>query len=340
MPRLSLWREDKGNDYHFIDGVIKEQFFVGGTGILIHKYLGPQETGPSDDPSQPNNQASGTTNETSIQDILFLENRDRKYDPDIYELRGHYNVNDNDFDLTQFGLFLSNDTIYLTFHINDMVEKIGRKLMSGDVIELPHLRDDLLLSEHKEAINRWYVVEDGSRPAEGFSPTWWPHIWRIKAGPIADQREFRDILGDYMDENSIKNKLSTYGKEIEITDAILEAAAKDNANNSKDTAHLFNYDPDNPTYEHGETIPTGSAFPNNPNQGVYFLRTDYMPDRLFVRQGDKWHRVFDNVLNTTWEGRTFPKAKYFNNEGTALIDGKEYESRQPLSEVIKPKTDA
>ena len=115
MPRLSLWREDKGNDYHFIDGVIKEQFFVGGTGILIHKYLGPQETGPSDDPSQPNNQASGTTNETSIQDILFLENRDRKYDPDIYELRGHYNVNDNDFDLTQFGLFLSNDTIYLTF---------------------------------------------------------------------------------------------------------------------------------------------------------------------------------------------------------------------------------
>ena len=122
MPRLSLWREDKGNDYHFIDGVIKEQFLVGGTGILIHKYLGPQETGPSDDPSQPNNQASGTTNETSIQDVLFLENRDRKYDPDIYELRGHYNVNDNDFDLTQFGLFLSNDTIYLTFHINDMVE--------------------------------------------------------------------------------------------------------------------------------------------------------------------------------------------------------------------------
>ena len=81
------------------------------------------------------------------------------------------------------------------------------------------------------------------------------------------------------------------------------------------------------------------AFPNNPNQGEYFLRTDYMPDRLFVRQGDKWHRVFDNVLNTTWEGRTFPKTKYFNNEGTALIDGKEYESRQPLSEVIKPKTD-
>ena len=155
MPRLSLWREDKGNDYHFIDGVIKEQFLVGGTGILIHKYLGPQETGPSDDPSQPNNQANGTTNETSIQDVLFLENRDRKYDPDIYELRGHYNVNDNDFDLTQFGLFLSNDTIYMTFHINDMVEKIGRKLMSGDVIELPHLRDDLLLSEHKEAINRW-----------------------------------------------------------------------------------------------------------------------------------------------------------------------------------------
>ena len=33
-------------------------------------------------------------------DLLFLENRDRKYSEDIYELRGQYNLGDNDaFDL-------------------------------------------------------------------------------------------------------------------------------------------------------------------------------------------------------------------------------------------------
>ena len=30
--------------------------------------------------------------------MLFLENRDRKYDPDIYTMRGIYNVQDIDFD--------------------------------------------------------------------------------------------------------------------------------------------------------------------------------------------------------------------------------------------------
>ena len=74
-----------------------------------------------------------------------MENRDRKYDPDVFELRGVYNVSDNDFDLTQFGLFLTNDTLFISFHINDMVERMGRRLMPGDVIELPHLRDELYL---------------------------------------------------------------------------------------------------------------------------------------------------------------------------------------------------
>ena len=55
--------------------------------------------------------------EQNIQDLLFLENRDRKYDPDIYVMRGVYNISDIDFNLSQFGLFLQNDTIFITFHI-------------------------------------------------------------------------------------------------------------------------------------------------------------------------------------------------------------------------------
>jgi len=40
MPRLSMWRENHTNDYKFFDKVIAEQFTVGGTGVLLHKYLG------------------------------------------------------------------------------------------------------------------------------------------------------------------------------------------------------------------------------------------------------------------------------------------------------------
>ena len=195
MPRLSLWREQKSNDFNFIDNTIREQFLVGGTAFLVHKYLGPEEQGATDDPSKPNYTASGGSTEIDIQDLLFLETRDRKYDLDIYELRGVYNVGDNDFDLTQFGLFLSNDVLFISFHISDMVEKLGRRLMPGDVFELPHLRDDLLLDPNADAINKFYVVQDASRGAEGFSPTWFPHIWRVKAAPLTDSQEYKDIIG-------------------------------------------------------------------------------------------------------------------------------------------------
>jgi len=103
MPRLSLYRPEKTKDYSFLDGVVYEQFTVGGTDFNIHKYLGPKTTLAEDATvEQP---VYDVVKETNIQDLLFLENRDRKYDEDIYTIRGHYNLQDQDFDLSQFGLF-------------------------------------------------------------------------------------------------------------------------------------------------------------------------------------------------------------------------------------------
>ena len=90
-------------------------FTVGGTDINVHKYLGAKN--PSSAESTSDQPRYDAVKETNIQDLLFLENRDRKYSDDIYELRGTYNVSDSDFDLTQFGMFLSNDTLFMTFHI-------------------------------------------------------------------------------------------------------------------------------------------------------------------------------------------------------------------------------
>ena len=132
MPRISLYRPEKTQDYEFIDKQILEMFTVGGTDINVHKFLGPKNTSESNATAdQPHYDA---VKETNIQDMLFLENRDRKYDPDIYNMRAIYNVQDIDFDLSQFGLFLTNDTLFMTVHINSSVKTIGRKLMPGDVI--------------------------------------------------------------------------------------------------------------------------------------------------------------------------------------------------------------
>ena len=192
MPRLSLYRPNKTNDYRFLDRTIHEMFTVGGTDLYIHKYLGPQSQGPSIDYTQPQYAVESPLN---IQDLLFLENRDRKYDPNIYRLRGHYNVQNLDFDLSQFGLFLNNDIIFITVHYNDMIEQFGRKLMVGDVIELPHLLDYNPLDEKiPVALKRFYQITDANYASEGFSVTWFPHLWRIKCEKLVDSQEFSQTL--------------------------------------------------------------------------------------------------------------------------------------------------
>tara|TARA_A100001011_G_C14311739_1_gene845940 strand:- start:1461 stop:2609 length:1149 start_codon:yes stop_codon:yes gene_type:complete len=221
MPRLSMYKPNKTFDYSFHDNRIREMFTVGGTGVNIHKYLGTFGSDGSDK-TKPK---YDTITENRIQDLLFLENRDRKYDTSVYELRGIYNVQDIDFDLTQFGLFLANDTLFINFHMQDMVDGLGRKLMSGDVLELPHLKDFYPLDEDLNgALRRYYVIQDAARASEGFSPTWYPHIWRVKCTPLVDSQEYRDILGKSDDNNSLKNLLSTYKRELEHNKSIVDQA--------------------------------------------------------------------------------------------------------------------
>ena len=205
MPKLSLYRPNKQNDYRFLDRTISEQLTVGGTDLYIHKYLGPTNQGESIDYTQPEYTNLSPTN---IQDLLFLENRDRTYDDNIYRLRGHYNVQNLDFDLSQFGLFLNNDIIFITVHYNDMIDIVGRKLMVGDVIELPHLLDYNPLRETiPVALKRFYQITDSNYASEGFSQTWFPHLWRIKCEPLVNSQEFSQILQKPIDTD---NYLGTY----------------------------------------------------------------------------------------------------------------------------------
>jgi hypothetical protein len=345
-----------------MDRQIREQFWVGGTGVNVHKYVGPAAQPDQNDPTQPTYydgrevdplsgefiNIDGIINETKIQDLLFLENRDRKYDPDVFDLRGIYNVQDNDFDLTQFGMFLSNDMFYMTFHINEMVEIVGRKLLPGDVLELPHLRDDLLLDAEKAPINKYYVISDANRGAEGFSQTWYPHIWRVKLTPISDSQEYADILGNDYNNNTVGANTSTYKSEFNISDAIVARATQDDPDGTMLLDHLFEFDHataggvvvKDDTYNHGETIASGNSFPTNPQEGQFFIRKDFEPARMFVRRGSKWERRYDNIDDKTWADRTYNASTFiFNEEQTTVVDNNEFKEKQALSDVILPRPD-
>ena len=389
MSRLSLWKDGQhGNDYKFIDRRISEMFTVGGTGVLLNKYLGVQQQTNSTDPTQPNyiNQSA-----QNIQDLLWLENRDRKYDHDVYKMRGIYQRADQDFDLSQFGLFLQTGTIFMVFHLRDMVDQIGRKLMNGDVVELQHLKDyDALDGDLPAALKRYYVVSDAAFAAEGFSQTWWPHLWRVKLNPLVDSQEYKDIIDNIAagpgTTTPVGQILSTYNKYLDINKAIIAEAEINVPAAGYDTSKFYTLpttadgqhpvapvsadnliptaDNTNATADTGVASPTskiegyltgdglapnsivtgaGVAFPGQPVDGDYFLRLDYLPNRLFRFNGTRWHKVEDNVRTNLTPGapdNLTQRAGYVNNTNTFTdAEGTVHKELQPLSKILTPKAD-
>jgi len=339
-----------------MDRQISEMFQVGGTDVYLHKYTG---TSVLDE-----NGNTVAKDHTQIQDLMFLENRDRKYDEEIYRIRGMYNVQNIDFNLSQFGLFLDNDTVYMTVHINDFIKYIGRKPMSGDVMELPHLRDQFALNDFDIGLPRYYVIEDVGRASEGFSATWYPHLYRLKLKKITDSQQFADILnkpavdanGDAMaDGTTLKDLLSTYNSELAVNNAILAEAEADAPESGYETRQFYTLGVDNTGkttltnngttevgdkpvrtgytgYLVGDGFPVngyefghGIQFPANPVKDDFFLRTDFLPNRLFRYDTAGWIKVEDKVrmtmtnqdptqpISSTNQDRQTQKTGFINN---------------------------
>ena len=381
MPRISLWKENHSNDYKFFDNRIREMFTAGGVGIYVHKLIGLEAySGKPGDATQPNYL---NDSEKNIQDLLFLENRDRKYEPDIYKLRGHYTLSDNDFNLSQFGMFLNNDTLFITFHINDMIERIGRKLIAGDVLEMPNMRDYWPLDETMPAsLKKFYVVSEILRAAEGYSQTWWPHLYRVKVVPMVDGQEFKDILDQAAVDsdgnetgNSLRDIMSPYLKNLQISEAIVEQAELDVPKSGYDTSKYFilpvdangtslqnaisangsilNSNVITPTstlksYLSGDVVaPNGfpvrslTRFPENPVTGEYVLRTDMFPNVLYRWSGVRWG-IVNQVSRGPLTGNVnqTQTGTFVNNPAsTTLSSGKVVPQKQALSKILSPKSD-
>jgi hypothetical protein len=395
MPRLSLFKPERGQDYKFIDRQISEMFQAGGTDIYLHKYMGPKTdadlnrdvtTVTADQP------AIETQSVSNIQDLLFLENRDRKYDDEIYRIRGMYNVQNIDFNMSAFGMFIDNDTLYMTVHINDFIKYIGRKPISGDVLEFPHLRDDFALGDFDVSMPRYYAIEDVGRASEGFSVTWFPHLYRLKLKKITDNQQFADIFSKpALDANgdpdpsgkTLKDLLSTFNKEIEINDQIVAQAEADAPLSGSETRQFYTLAIDPTTgkptiqtadendldassgvladennnrplrsgytgYLLGDGYPPngyafghGIQFPSTAADNDYFLRTDFMPNRLFRFNGSAWTKVEDAVRMTMTNNdtRNTQKTGFINNTNTNMFGTDEIPERQSLSKALKPRAD-
>jgi len=380
MPRLSLYKPERGQDYKFIDRQISEMFQVGGTDVYLHKYIGTQATD--------SNGNVVTKDHTQIQDLVLLENRDRKYDSSVYKLRGIYNVQNVDFNLSQFGLFIDNDTLYMTVHINDFIKYIGRKPMSGDVIELPHLRDEFAFNDYDVSLPRYYVIEDVGRASEGFSATWYPHLYRLKIKKIMDSQQYKDIFSQPISEGSsttLQDLLSTRAKDLQINQGILDEAEAYAPLSGYETRQFFTLAVDpltgrsviNQTADitsedgsldtvtadaiaampvragytgylvgdgvpvNGATFGSGILFPNSAVQDDFYLRTDFMPNRLFRFDGTRWIKVEDAVRQTmtNTNTRNTLKTSFINNTNTTTVAGETFPERSSLSEALKPRAD-
>ncbi|MCX7592631.1 MAG: hypothetical protein N2235_02505 [Fischerella sp.] len=354
-------------------------FTIGGTGILVHKYLGPDTTGNTgDDATQP---VYNTDDPLNIQDVLWGENRDRKYEPDVYPMRGVYQRTDQDFDLSQFGLFLANGTVFMTWHLNDMIAQLGRRIIPGDVIEFMHLEDkDFLGAEESPAtLKKFYVVQEVSWAAEGFAQTWWPHLWRGKLIPMPNSQEYKSILdnvaasdpegtGEGGPPPSLSDVLNNLRPIQQINDKIIEQAERDVPKSGYDTSKLYvkpvdaqgNLLPENtppltdflspsPAYLNGDGLApngfpvlSGTTFPENPNVGDYVLRLDYLPNRLFRFDGRRWVKVEDSVRTSMTPGPTnqTQRSVFVNNTNTYVKStGETMPERQSLSKALKPTPD-
>jgi hypothetical protein len=358
MPPMTLWKGPavRSKDFKFLDRQASEYIRIGGTEFYIHLYLGPAETYGS----TPNSE----NNILTIADLVNMEIPNRKYDNNVYSVKGHYMVSDNEFDLKQFGLFLSSDTVFITFHLNDMLLQLGRRLMSGDVIEVLHWRDNSALDG--QPTNKWYVVDEGTKPAEGFSPTWWPHLWRVKCQPLTNSQEYQDILNQELVDRgdgipgaladstgkipTVGDINSTYDKEIAINDAILDQATQAVPFRNYQSQHFYiiqkdiNKRPDVFSSDgippnQSKPVPSGTTFPADYTIGDWFLRIDYVPPVLFRRESNKWTMVETNY-RSSWLPAGRVLASFINNKGkTTNTDGTITDDRQNLRNVIHAKPD-
>jgi hypothetical protein len=209
------------DEYRLMDSLCEEQYLIGGVTAWIYAYQGPRSANETN-LTKPDYNTLGSKI-TDIGNMVLMESPSRKYSIDAISLPVVYQVQDANMDMQIPGLFMF-DTMDITLPYNLMINTLGRKIITGDVIELANLRDSDLLDPDATPINRFFVVHDAFKSASGYSHTWFHHIWKLRVVPLTDSPEFRDILGTGANSDDLSNYLSTQQRELKIMDLIVQQA--------------------------------------------------------------------------------------------------------------------
>ena len=245
-----------------------------------------------------------------------------------------------------------------------MSERLGRKIMPGDVFELPHLRDYNPLDESIPVpLKKFYVVQEATRGSEGYAQTWWSHIWRCKVTPMVDSQEYADILNQEQTTSdgtptgsTLGDLLSSYNLNVQINNAVIAQAETDVPASGYNVNKLYilptqdgispvtvinGYLTGDGTAPNGLPVTVDTAFPLNPTLGEYVLRTDYIPSRLFRYDGQTWRAIQDvQRANITGANTNTQLGTFINNSGTVkLANGYAIPSRETLSNLFNLQPD-
>ena len=106
------------------------------------------------------------------------------------------NMNPPNFSWNYAGInILDTNVQEFSVHYNAMIAAIGRKIIVGDVIELPWQRDIDVLGKEK-AQSKFYVITESAREESGWGPNYHFYTWKLKAKPVMDSPEFSDLFND------------------------------------------------------------------------------------------------------------------------------------------------
>jgi hypothetical protein len=247
------------------------------------------------------------TNLSNIEDMVFLENRDRDYADISIQLRAHYDLIDVQTELTKFGIDLPQQYIF-TVSFARMVELLGRPVVIGDIVELP---SEIQYDPNLTAVRKWLEVIDTGWSTEGYAPGWKPIMFRFTATPTIASQENMDLFksdkgydtlvdGDFMAADSPLNMLAQ-----ETTEAVLKKAVEDVPVTGADTSgiqsgmDLFNNvgSYDGRDYSVEDAMPPndlpyteGMAFPTSPSEADYHRMT-YDPSTKLPTKLFQWNHV-------------------------------------------------
>ncbi len=311
-----------GRTSAFISKLVKQHIDSGGVLMNVYRYLGPVDqdrdaNGVKIDTKGSTKPGTDIGSFMPIGDTVLLENRDRKFDFDeIPRLRGVYQVSQYELEYARFGAMLSNDSLTVEFHAGEMEKQLGRRLVMGDVVEMPHLRD---VGADGRAMNKWYEVSSIVWSPSGIDAMYIRHVLGVVLRPLKHQQEFMMLFEKHKDEygQTLAETNSNLNALLAITGANKNLAQETVPVTGSDT-RLFWIDPAWP--DRGPDLYTddlnppngaiavgqGNSFPIEVADGDWYVRDDFEPPRLYQFKDEKWSlrkisRKRDWVQYNHWE---------------------------------------